>query len=146
MTYLLNKPWLLGLLLAIFLAAVMEVGRRAASYLHIHDDTNRKDQVFSIRDGLFLLMSLLLGFSVTLVVPRYTERRTLLVEEAVSRRPTSAPPRSPSRIAITPTTSYVNTSMPDSIWTALVSTRPVSTMRRIVPSTSRLTYGQTRLP
>jgi hypothetical protein len=84
MTYLLNKPLLLGLLLAIFLAAVMEVGRRAASYLHIHDDTNRKDQVFSIRDGLFLLMSLLLGFSLTLVVPRYTERRTLLVEEAVS--------------------------------------------------------------
>jgi hypothetical protein len=124
----------------------MEVGRRAASYLHIHEDTNRKDQVFSISDGLFIMMSLLLGFSMTLVVPRYTERRTLLVEEAVSIGTTYLRATTlPQPYRDNAHTSYVKTSMPDSIWTTLVSMRPVSTMRRVVPGTSRLTYGQMRL-
>jgi hypothetical protein len=84
MVYLLNHPWLLGLVLAICLAAAIEVGRRTAAYSHIQDDINRKDQLNAIRDGLFFLVSLLLGFTLALAVPRYTERRTLLVEEAIS--------------------------------------------------------------
>lgn len=84
MTYLLNEPWLLGLILAISLAAAIELGRLTAAYTHIHEDTNRKEQVVAIRDGLFVLTSLLLGFTLALAVPRYTERRTLLVEEAIS--------------------------------------------------------------
>lgn len=84
MAYLLNEPWLLGLMLAISLAAAIELGRRIAVYTHIHDDTNRKEQMGAIRDGLFVLASLLLGFTLALAVPRYTERRTLLVEEAIS--------------------------------------------------------------
>ena len=84
MAYLLNEPWLLGLLVAIVLAATIEVGRRTAAYIHIHDDPNRKEQMVAIRDGLFVLVSLLLGFTLALSVPRYNERRTLLVEEAIS--------------------------------------------------------------
>jgi hypothetical protein len=84
MTYLLNEPWLLGLVLAIALAAAIELGRRTAALTHIHDDTNRKEQMVAIRDGLFVLVSLLLGFTLALAVPRYNERRTLLVEEAIS--------------------------------------------------------------
>jgi hypothetical protein len=84
MTYLLNEPWLLGLLLAVTLAGSIERGRRTAAYTHIPDDTDRKDQMVAIRDGLFVLVSLLLGFTLALAVPRYTERRTLLVEEAIS--------------------------------------------------------------
>ncbi|MGB2667161.1 MAG: hypothetical protein WAK48_24385 [Candidatus Acidiferrum sp.] len=84
MTYLLNEPWLFGLVLAISLAATIELGRRTAADLQISDDTNRKDQMVAIRDGLFLLASLLLGFTMALAVPRYTERRALLVEEAIS--------------------------------------------------------------
>jgi hypothetical protein len=38
----------------------------------------------AIRDGLFILASLLLGFTLALAVPRLVERRSLLVEEAVS--------------------------------------------------------------
>jgi hypothetical protein len=38
----------------------------------------------AIRDGLFVLVSLLLGFTLALAVPRYNERRALLVEESVS--------------------------------------------------------------
>jgi hypothetical protein len=84
MAYLLNEPWLLGLVLAIALAAAIELGRRTAAYVHINDDTNRKEQMVAIRDGLFVLVSLLLGFTLALAVPRYTERRTLLVKEAIS--------------------------------------------------------------
>jgi len=84
MAYLLNEPWLLGLVLAIILAILIELGRRIAVYIHVHDDTNYKDQMVAIRDGLFVLVSLLLGFTLALAVPRFTERRTLLVEEAIS--------------------------------------------------------------
>jgi|SRR5881394_1101077 len=38
----------------------------------------------TIRDGLFVLVSLLLGFTLALASPRYAEPRLLLVEEAVS--------------------------------------------------------------
>ena len=85
MTYLLNEPWLLGLLFAVSLAGAIELGRRTAAYLHIHEDTNRKEQMVAIRDGLFVLVSLLLGFTLALAVPRYNERRTLLVEESLHR-------------------------------------------------------------
>jgi hypothetical protein len=84
MAYLLNEPWLLGLALAIALAGTIEFGRRTAAYAHIHDDANRKEQMVAIRDGLFVLTSLLLGFTLALAVPRYNERRTLLVDEAIS--------------------------------------------------------------
>jgi hypothetical protein len=84
MTYLLNQPWLFGLMLAISLAVAIELGQRTAAYIHIHDDTNRKEQMVAIRDGLFFLVSLLLGFTLALAVPRYTERRALLVQEAIS--------------------------------------------------------------
>lgn len=38
----------------------------------------------TIRDGLFILVSLLLGFTLNMAVSRYGERRSLLVEEAIS--------------------------------------------------------------
>jgi hypothetical protein len=88
MTYLLNNPWLLGLLLAVALAATIELGRQTAANLHIHNEVNRKEQTTAIRDGLFVLVSLLLGFTLTLAVPRFNERRTRLVEEAVSIKTT----------------------------------------------------------
>lgn len=36
----------------------------------------------AIRDGLFVLISLLLGFTLTLAVTRFNERRSLIIEEA----------------------------------------------------------------
>ena len=84
MEYLLNEPWLLGLLLGLVSAGAIELGRLTANYFHFHEDTNRKDQLVAIRDGLFILVSLLLGFTLALAVPRFAERRSLLIEEAVS--------------------------------------------------------------
>ena len=64
----------MGLLVAIALAATIEVGRRPAAYIHIHDDPNREEQLVAIRDGLFVLVSLLLGLTLALPVPPYNER------------------------------------------------------------------------
>ena len=84
MEYLLNEPWMLGLLFGLALAGAIELGRVTSTHLRIHEDTNRKEQMLAIRDGLFVLVSLLLGFTLALAVPRYSERRSLLIEEAVS--------------------------------------------------------------
>lgn len=84
MEYLLNNPWLLGLLIGLVLAGAIEGGRWTATRARIHEDPNRKDQMVAIRDGLFVLVSLLLGFTLALVVPRFNERRSLLIEEAVA--------------------------------------------------------------
>jgi hypothetical protein len=79
-----NRPWLLGIVLALVLAAAMDTGQRVASYSHIQEDANRKEQMTAIRDGLFVLLSLLLGFTLALAAPRYNERRSLLIEEATA--------------------------------------------------------------
>ena len=41
-------------------------------------------EMTAIRDGLFVLLSLLLGFTLALAAPRYNERRSLLIEEATA--------------------------------------------------------------
>jgi hypothetical protein len=84
MTYLLNHPWLFGVLVAIFLAAMIELGQQIGAWSRLHEETHRKEQTVAIRDGLFVLVSLLLGFTLALAVPRFVERRSRLVEEAVS--------------------------------------------------------------
>jgi hypothetical protein len=84
MEYIFDHPWELGLLLAIVLAFVLDLGRRCADYFQIEQAPPRKEQMGTIRDGLFILVSLLLGFTLTLAASRFAERRSLLVEEAIS--------------------------------------------------------------
>jgi hypothetical protein len=84
MEYLINNPWLLGILTALVMAAAIEGGRWTASRSSIHEDPHRKEQMTAIRDGLFVLVGLLLGFTLALVVPRFNERRSLVIEEAVA--------------------------------------------------------------
>lgn len=82
MEFLLNHPWPLGLVTAFVLASVIEAGYRTAVRARIHEDTNRKDQMVAIRDGLFVLVGLLLGFTLALAAPRFADRRSLLIDEA----------------------------------------------------------------
>ena len=82
MEFLFNQPWLLGLLTALLLAALIEAGRQAAVRARIQEDANRKDQMVAIRDGLFVLVGLLLGFTLAIAAPRHAERRSLLTDEA----------------------------------------------------------------
>lgn len=84
MEYVLDHPWELAFLLGIALAFVLDLGRRAAVRYQIEQAAQRKEQMGTIRDGLFILVSLLLGFTLTMAVSRYGERRSLLVEEAIS--------------------------------------------------------------
>jgi len=84
MEYMFDNPWELGLLLVIALAFVLDIGRRCAAYFQIEHIPQRKQQMGTISDGLFLLISLLLGFTLTLAVSRFLERRSLVVEEAIS--------------------------------------------------------------
>jgi len=79
-----NHPWELCLLLGTTLAVVLDLGRRIAVRYQIEQAPQRKEQMGTIRDGLFILVSLLLGFTLTLAASRFGERRSLLVEEAIS--------------------------------------------------------------
>lgn len=79
-----NYPWELGTVLLIVLAFALDLGRLVAVRLQIEQVPQRKEQMGTIRDGLFVLLSLLLGFTLTLAAARYVERRSLLIEEAVS--------------------------------------------------------------
>src|ERR1700741_4689925 len=80
----LDHPWELGLILAIVLAFVLDIGLRLARYFKVEELPQRKEQMGTIRDGLFILVSLLLGFTLTLAASRFAESRSLLVEEATS--------------------------------------------------------------
>jgi hypothetical protein len=84
MESLLDHPWVLGLLVALLLAGVIEAGYQTAVRGRIQENQNRKEQMVAIRDGLFVLTSLLLGFTLALAAPRYADRRSLLIEEANS--------------------------------------------------------------
>jgi hypothetical protein len=79
-----NYPWVLGLVLAIVLALALDLGRRVAVRFQIEQLPERKEQMGTIRDGLFVLLSLLLGFTLTIAASRFIERRSLLMEEAIS--------------------------------------------------------------
>jgi hypothetical protein len=79
-----NHPWELGLMLGLVLASVLDLGRRLAVHYRIPEVPERKEQMGTIRDGLFILVSLLLGFTLTLATSRFAERRSLVVEEAIS--------------------------------------------------------------
>jgi hypothetical protein len=88
MEYLLDRPWLFGLFFAFVLAGAIELGRLTANRLRLHQDPNRQNQIVAIRDWLFILVSLLLGFTLASVASEFAERRSLLIEEAVSIRTT----------------------------------------------------------
>src|SRR5678815_4953854 len=88
MTHLLNYPWLFGILFALLLAAVLEIGRRISLPARLHGDAERKEQIVAIRDGLFVLISLLIGFTLSLAANRYFDRRSLASADAISIRTT----------------------------------------------------------
>jgi Protein of unknown function (DUF4239) len=82
MESLVNQPYVFGVLLGLLLAIAIEIGQKTSKYARIQEDPHRKEQMVAIRDGLFVLVSLLLSFTLTLAVPRFNERRALVIEEA----------------------------------------------------------------
>ena len=60
------------------------VGYRLALITGINEDAYRHEHIVVLREGLFVLLALLLGFMVAMVLPRFDQRRDLELEEAHS--------------------------------------------------------------
>jgi hypothetical protein len=82
MSFLLNEPWLLFLVVAVALFGSSLAGYQLALTSRINEDSHHHEQINSLREGLFVLLGLLLGFTVAMVLPRFDERRQLVVDEA----------------------------------------------------------------
>ena len=48
----------------------------------INEDSHHHEHITGLREGLFVLLGLLLGFTVAIVLPRFDERRQLVIDEA----------------------------------------------------------------
>jgi hypothetical protein len=59
-----------------------EIGYRVASLARVNQDPDLREPVISLRDGLLVLLSLLLGFTFAMAVGRFEHRRELVVDEA----------------------------------------------------------------
>ena len=79
---LLNHHWLVATSLFFLMAVAGELGYRIGIKSHIEDDQNRKEQINAKGSDLFVLLSLLLSFALTMAVSRYDQRRELVVREA----------------------------------------------------------------
>src|SRR5271169_4714359 len=79
---LLDKPWLVFLTVCIALFASAVLGYRLALSTHINEDSHHHEHITGLRDGLFILLALLLGFTVAMVLPRFDQRSQLVIDEA----------------------------------------------------------------
>lgn len=84
MSSILRQPLLLLLCVGVVLLLSTFVGHRLALITGINEDAHRHEHIVSLREGLFVLLGLLLGFTIAGVIPRFNQRRDLVVEEAVS--------------------------------------------------------------
>jgi hypothetical protein len=77
-----DHPWALFCLVFIVLLVVVELGYRLGldSNANAHEDV--REQLVATRDSIGLLLSLLLGFTLAMALPRYDDRKKMLVDEA----------------------------------------------------------------
>ena len=88
--WLIDYPRLVFLALFLIYAIALEIGFRLASIRNANVDADLHEQAVGVRDGVVVLLSLLLGFTLAMALPRFDQRRGLIVDEANP----SAPPRS----------------------------------------------------
>jgi hypothetical protein len=82
MNFLLDEPWLLFSAICIALFTSSLLGYWLSSHTHINEDSHSHEQIAFLREGLFVLLGLLLGFTVAIALPRFEQRRDLANEEA----------------------------------------------------------------
>lgn len=78
----LNNPLWLALALLFLFAILVEAGFRLAVFTGAVSDDARREQITASRDALGVLLSLLLGFTLAMALPRYDLNRQLVLEEA----------------------------------------------------------------
>jgi hypothetical protein len=81
-----REPWLLFVVLVLLLSGSAAAGYRLAAFTRINDDGHLHEQITGLRDGLFVLEGLLIGFTIAMVLPRFDHRQDLVVEEASAIR------------------------------------------------------------
>jgi len=79
---LIEYPWTFFGVLFVVLVCVVEVGYRLGSATGANTNEDVRESLVSTRDAVGLLVSLLLGFTLAMALPRYEERKKLLVDEA----------------------------------------------------------------
>jgi Protein of unknown function (DUF4239) len=77
-----NHPWHWFAVIWLALLVFFELGIRLGRLFQVPRDEERLQQTVSIRDALMVLLSLLLGFTLAMALPRYDHRRELVVDEA----------------------------------------------------------------
>src|ERR1700722_2301293 len=77
-----DYPSILFIFLFVTYATALEIGFRLASRGREKEDPDLHEQAVGVRDGVIVLLSLLLGFTLALALPRYDLRRQLIVDEA----------------------------------------------------------------
>ena len=82
MRFFLNEPGLVFIGVSIVLFTSSVLGHRLAMSTGINEDSHIHEHITGLREGLFVLLGLLLGFTIAIVLPRFDERRHLVVEEA----------------------------------------------------------------
>jgi hypothetical protein len=82
MTRLIDYPSVLFIFLFVVYAIALEIGFRIASSRKENEDPDLHEQAVGVRDGVIVLLSLLLGFTLALALPRHDLRRNLIVDEA----------------------------------------------------------------
>jgi Protein of unknown function (DUF4239) len=80
--FLLDKPWLVFMTVCVALVTSAMLGYRLALSTRINEDSHHHEHITGLRDGLFILVALLLGFTIAMVLPRFDQRSQLVVDEA----------------------------------------------------------------
>jgi hypothetical protein len=79
---LVERPWVLFAVLLLGLTLVVELGHRLGLATAANFDEQLREPLVATRDSVGLLLSLLLGFTLAMALPRYEERKKLVVDEA----------------------------------------------------------------
>ena len=82
MSLLLRQPLIFFFSVAVVLFVSTLLGYRLASATGVNEDAHRHEHIAGLREGLFVLLGLLLGFTIAMVLPRFDQRRDLVAEEA----------------------------------------------------------------
>jgi len=79
---LVDHPWPLLGVLFVLLVVVVELGHRLRLATAANTDEQLREPLVGARDSISLLLSLLLGFTLAMALPRYEDRKKLIIDEA----------------------------------------------------------------
>ena len=82
MRFFFDNSWLVFITVWIALFTSALVGYWLALATRINEDERHHEYITTLREGLFVLLALMLGFTLAMVLPRFDQRRQLVVDEA----------------------------------------------------------------